>query len=358
MATNKWRRVGEGLRRNVSSRVIFSNISFKNVQIRKSLRTTDKTLARNRLTELRRDLEAGVVRRRQNTTVKEISENFLNSLQTKAAKTQASTRSNMKFFVEAFGNKNPRDLKPMEITEWLNQHQDKREFGNLAYNKYLNAIRHFYDFLIKNDFADENPVKEFPPLKNDSKPKYTPGTKEVIDIIRLVRSRGFNPVRIESADFIEFMALTGQGRAETANAQWLDVKWDAKQLNLFRVKTSSPHVIPLFPALKAFLLKRYEASDKRPESRIFKIKDCRESIKNACRTLNIPHLGHHAFRRYFITQRLMEGTPANVIAKWIGHRDSGKMILSIYSDIPTSFEQSFADKITLSESPSASGAQP
>jgi len=58
MAINKWERIGEGLRRNVSSRVIYSNITVKNVQIRKSLQTTDKTVARNRLSKLCHDLGA------------------------------------------------------------------------------------------------------------------------------------------------------------------------------------------------------------------------------------------------------------------------------------------------------------
>jgi hypothetical protein len=77
VATNQWTRVGEGMRRNKTSRTIFANFRFKGKLFRQSLEATDKTVARNTLAELRRKLEGGPVPNQQNGVVSELAGHFL-----------------------------------------------------------------------------------------------------------------------------------------------------------------------------------------------------------------------------------------------------------------------------------------
>jgi integrase len=333
------------MRRNKTSGTIFANFRFKGKLFRHSLETEDKTVARNKLAEFRRDLDAGPITNAENTTVARASVNFLQSLATKSSSVQVRSKGHMKTFCAEFGEKNPRRIKPMEIQEWLQELREQREFGEDCYNKYVETFRNFYGFLIKNSFAQDNPLDEFDFLKGKATRKYTPTTSEVEALLKHIRTKTFFPEKQETLDFIEFMVLTGQGKAEAIHAQWMDVLWDARKINFYRQKTRAiAHTMPLFPALESFLKRRFKDSTKKPSEPIFKIKSCKRALGSACEKLGYPRLGHHSFRRYFITQRLMEGIPPNIVAKWVGHRTS-EMVMEIYSSIPNTYEVSFAEKI-------------
>jgi integrase len=129
------------------------------------------------------------------------------------------------------------------------------------------------------------------------------------------------------------------------HAQWMDVCYADKRINFYRQKTRAiAHTIPLFPAIKMFFERRLNGKTVEPTEPILRIKSAKNAIASACAKLGIPRLGHHSFRRYFITQRLMEGVPPNIVAKWVGHGTS-EMVMEIYSSIPNTFEVSFAEKI-------------
>jgi integrase len=345
MATNQWTKVGEGMRRNRSSNTIYANLRYKGKVFRHSLQTEDKTVARNRLGEFRRALESGKIENAENTTVEEVSPMYLGSIVHMSRSDQIRSKGYVKFFGEEFGARNPRLIKSMEIQEWLNGLRKQRKFGEDSYNKYVACLKDFYAFLIKNHFASENPVTGFDFLKAKAIRKYTPTTEEVAAIVAQIRAKAFFPEKEETADFIEFMALTGQGRAEVEHLVWQDVLWDAKRLAFYRQKTrAKAHTMPLFPAVRMLLEKRWKVSGKDAAARVFKIKNCKKAIQHACERLGFAKLGHHSFRRFFITARLMEGVPPNIVAKWVGHSNCD-MVMEIYSSVPTSFEEGFADNI-------------
>jgi integrase len=352
MATNQMTQIKNGLTQNKTSGKWYANFRFRGKLIRESLKTTDRIIARNKLADLRKTLEGGKVAKGDDSTVKAMAPKFISSISNMSESEQVRSKGYMKLFVQEFGPNNPRSIKPMEIQDWLNDLREEREFGEDSYNKYVGCFKDFYAYLIKNNLASENPLKDFDFLKPKAARKYTPTTNEVLAVIEQVRNtptlrfgKEYYIASEESGDFIEFMALTGQGRAEVEHLIWQDVLWDAKRLNFYRQKTrATAHTMPLFPAVRTLLEKRCKASPQDLKGRVFRIKNCLDTIIEACQALGITKLGHHSFRRYFITQRLMEGVPPNIVAKWVGHSTS-EMVMEIYSSVPTTFEESFANNI-------------
>jgi len=336
------------MRRNKSSNVIYANFRFGGKTFRHSLETEDKLVARNTLTNFRQKLESGEFDPESHTTVKEIAPKFLESIANMSESFQTRATGHMKFFVEEFPDKNPRRIRPMEIDEWLNDLREEREFGEDSYNKYVATFKDFYAFLIKNHFATSNPMDGFSFLKAKAIRKYTPSAAQVGTIINHIRNKQYFPEKDETADFIEFMALTGQGRAEVEHIIWQDVLWEAERINFYRQKTRAvAHTMPMFPSVKAFLERRWKRSDKDLSVRVFKIKNCRRALKSACVDLKIPKLGHHSFRRFFITQRMIVDNPPcppNVVAKWVGHQNTD-MVMEIYTSIPNDAEIEYAKRI-------------
>ncbi len=132
------------MRRSKTSGTIFANFRFKGKLFRHSLETTDKTIARNKLAELRRKLETGTVRDEENATVSELFPKFLQSLAKKSDSVQIRSRGHMKHFCKCFGDLNPRDIKPMEIQEWLQELRGDRGFAPRSVLGGLPAVNHTY----------------------------------------------------------------------------------------------------------------------------------------------------------------------------------------------------------------------
>jgi integrase len=345
MATNQWTKVGEGMRRNNTSRTIYAKFRFKGKIICFSLDTKDKTVARNKLAEHRKALENGPVRNEENTIISEASPRFLASLSGLSKSSQVRAKGHMKYVVAEFGDRNPRELKPMDLDEWLQELREEHEFGEDCWNKYCATLEQFYAFLIANCFALENPAKSLDFLKAKAVRKVTPSTEQVQAILEHIRTKTFFPEKQETVDFIEFLALTGQGKAEALHAQWQDIFYAEKKVLFYRQKTrADAHTMPLFPSIAAFLTRRLNGRIPEPHEPIFKIKSAKNALGSACEKLGFPRFQHHAFRRYFITQRLMEGVPPNIVAKWVGHRTT-EMVMEIYASIPNNYEVSFAEKI-------------
>ncbi len=107
---------------------------------------------------------------------------------------------------------------------------------------------------------------------------------------------------------------------------------------------ANAHAMPISQPLKDLLVRRWQASTKEKEAKVFKVADVRKILSQVSTRIGIPHISHHAFRRYFVTQRMMERIPANVVAKWIGHKNHD-MVMQIYAQIPTDSEKDFAANI-------------
>jgi hypothetical protein len=129
MATNQMTAIRNGLSKNESSGKWYANIRFRGKLFRHSLETTDKTEARNKLADFRRELEKGSVRNEENTTVSEAAPRFLASISGMSHSSQVRAKGHINVFVEEFGDRNPRELKPMDLSEWLQELRDEQDFG-------------------------------------------------------------------------------------------------------------------------------------------------------------------------------------------------------------------------------------
>ena len=87
---------------------------------------------------------------------------------------------------------------------------------------------------------------------------------------------------------------------------------------------------------------------KSPREKLCPVKDCYDSVYRACVDLGWDFkVSHHKFRHLFITRAYVElGAPVKLVAKWVGHRDGGKLILTRYGHLRDEFER--AETIRLS----------
>jgi integrase len=65
-------------------------------------------------------------------------------------------------------------------------------------------------------------------------------------------------------------------------------------------------------------------------------------VRKAC---ELPYVGFHHFRHYFISWCVMKGVDVKTIAHWVGHLDEGILILQKYGHLAPGHGQEAAKKL-------------
>jgi integrase len=327
----KLHRVGESLYRYSSNGVYYARIKTNGKEIRRSLGTTDRDLAKRNLAKLK-DEQRQIDRSKSRITLVELCDRYLRTVQHQKPKTVERKT----YIVNRIKTQWPSGsacqvskIKPSDIQLWLARYT----FGPVSRNLHLACIKEILAMAVDDRIIPSSPASNLKAVKLDKPIRKTPTFEQFVAIVESIRSQKFNGHDPgESADFVEFIGLAGLGQAEASALTWDDINWQREQITTFRHKTKSGFAIPLYPQLRPLLERRY--SRRTPGvDQVFAIKDAKKAIAAACKRLKLPNYSHRSFRRMFITRAIERGVDVKVIAQWQGHRDGGKLILDTYSHV-------------------------
>ena len=326
-----FQKVGECLYRYSSNGVYYARIKAGGKEIRRSLETTDRDLAKRRLKTFK-EQQSQIDRSKSRMTLAESCDIYLRTVQhqkptTVEQKTLIAQR--IKAHFPTGSNIQISKIKPTDIKLWLARYT----FGAAWRNLHLACIKDILAMAVADGVIAYSPAADLKKVKVDKPIRRTPTFEQFQSIVESIRSQEFNGHDAdESADFVEFIGLAGLGQAEASAVTWDDIDWRRDQIVTFRHKTKSGFAIPLYPQLRPLLEKRH-AQRQPGDYRVFKIKDAKRAIAAACKRLKLPAYSHRSFRRMFITRAIELGVDVKVIADWQGHKDGGKLILETYSHV-------------------------
>ena len=221
--------------------------------------------------------------------------------------------------------------------------------GRSHANAYIQLLRELLGFAVRDKIIGDNPAEHLKYFKREKPIRPTPTWEEFQAIVEEIRKQPFNAAAEDSANFVEFIGLSGLGRAEAAALTWSDVNFERDQMITFRHKTATGFAVPIYPQLRP-LLERLKADAKSGAAeKVLEISDAKKAIAGACKRLGLRHYSHIGFRRMFITRAIERGIDAKVIAQWQGHKDGGKLILDTYSHVNPVHAQRMAQLMTNSE---------
>lgn len=326
-------RIAEGLYRYSSSGTYFAVIRHLGKLIRRSLQTQDFALAKRRLADLRRSLER-VDFKAGKVTVAGLAARYMETVGHLAANSLLGKRAITRRIVDEWPEGSAayvRDVRESHVRTWLSG-QGKR-VGKSAYNSYVQHLRAMFRLAVADRIIAESPMANVKQLKRDLPIRNTPTVEEFEAILASIRAQRLNADSTASADFVEFLGLSGLGNAEASSLTWGDVDFAKGKLRAYRHKTDVGFMVPIFPQLRP-LLERLRGSQARlPGEKVLAIADAKKSLTAACQRLKLAHYSHRSFRRMFITRAIERGVDVQVIASWQGHRDGGKLILQTYSHV-------------------------
>jgi integrase len=319
------------LYRYSSNGVYYARIKTDGKDIRRSLGTTDRAHA---LRELRafKEQQAQIDRSQGRMTMAELCDTYLRTIQHQKPKTierKALIVSRIKADWPTGSQIQIAKIKPTDVNLWLGGY----DFGAVSRNLHTACIKDIFAMAVADRLIPYSPAAGIKKVKVDKPIRRTPTFDQFQRIVESIRSQQFNGHDAdESADFVEFIGLSGLGRAEAGALMWDDIDWQRETITTFRHKTRSGFAIPLYPQLRPLLEKR-RAQRSPGDDYVFKIKDAKRAIAAACRRLKFPAYSHRSLRRMFITRAIERGVDVKVIAEWQGHKDGGKLILDTYSHV-------------------------
>ena len=347
--TSEWKRSLPGLYRYEPSGCYFARVRYGGRLQRKSLETEDYQLAKRKLADFKRDL-ASTDPKSGNTSLGTALDSYERTLRgadgTKANKRMILQKIRQTWYetrdsAKRIDKLTLRHIKPSDVEAWL-----ERACGSdsIAYrNDVLSVLRGAFELAVRDRIIAESPAAGLKYQKRSEPIRETPTFDEFQAIVASIRAQTFNRDRDDSGDFVEFMGLSGLGQAEMASLKRAHVDLQAGRITIYRHKTSKGFVIPIYPQLRPLAEKLCEG--KSHDERLFKMREARKALENACKRLNLPQFTHRSLRRMFITRCIELGVDVKVIAAWQGHSDGGKLILQTYSHVRAPHADAMAAKL-------------
>jgi integrase len=337
-------KVGECLYR-YSNGVYYARIKIDGKDIKRSLRTTDRDLAKRALAAFR-DEQQQIDASQGKITLAELCDRYLKTVQYQRPKTVERKT----FIVGRIKSDWPTGkltqvgkIKPSDVDVWLSRYG----FGSASRNLHISCVKELFNLAVRDRVITASPATHLRSAKREKPIRLTPTYEQFNAIIADVRSQIFNADAQDSADFLEFLGLAGVGQAEAGSLTRADIDFDAGRIITFRHKTSTGFAIPIFPQLLP-LLERVCAGKSNGDY-IFKLRDAKKALAGACRRLGYPAFSQRSLRRMFITRAIQLGVDVKTIAEWQGHRDGGKLILDTYSHVNPVHSQRMAQLLTLDQ---------
>lgn len=341
MHTSRLKKVAPCLYKYEASGVYFAHVRAGGKLHRDSLETTDRKLANRRLDAFRRKV-GRVDPKLGRTTLAAMCDLYLQTIEHLSESTKKARRGIIARLKKTFYGADAlplSEIKPSQLEVWLAKHTGKLSASHR--NTFVTTLRDIFALAVRDRYIADSPCVELKYRKREQPIRLTPSFDEFKAIVADIRRQVFNGHGADqSADFVEFIGLAGVGQAEAAGLMRKHVKFDAGQIQLFRHKTRQAFTIPIYPQVRPLLERLCDGL--KSEDRVFPINGAKKAIAGACKRLGLPNYTHRSLRRMFITRAIEKGIDVKVIAKWQGHSDGGKLILSTYSHVRAQHDERMA----------------
>jgi integrase len=329
----KFSNVGENLYRYTSNGIYYAVFRDKGKLKWKSLKTTDRTLAKRRL-PIEKEKARKIDPKAAKMTLARLLEVYQENLKTLDTKTIATRTSIVNRFKETWVSGleiQVRDVTVNHLKAWLGLHRERLRKSSM--NEYIRFLRHIFEAAIHERVIAESPATDLVEQRRETTIRETPSWEQFEAIVHEIRSQRLSDTAERSADVVEFWARSGAGTAEAANLLGEHIDFAKHEMRFYRNKTDTGYLVPIFPAVRPLLEKLQARGQIKRGEPVFKIRDPKKSLAAACRRLGYPAFSARAFRRLFCTRAVEHGVDFKTISAWQGHKDGGVLIAKTYSHL-------------------------
>lgn len=203
-----------------------------------------------------------------------------------------------------------------------------------AFNKCVDALRAIFAIAREEGAIERNPAALVQKVRVHRRRMQLPSSTEFQAVVRQVTTAGARWSR-DCADMVRLLAFSGARLREATALRWRHVDEITNRMTIPGTKSESSYrVIPIFPPLAELLSEmRARRGDESADAPLARVRECRGSLRSACRAIGIAAMTHHDLRHLFATRCIESGVDVPTVSRWLGHSDGGVLAMETYSHL-------------------------
>jgi integrase len=265
-----------------------------------------------------------------------------------------STKDHRKFIVISLlqswpelAEKLPSKVTEHEVAEWAARHH--ADWSPTKHNAAIDSLKGFFKIAIDRGIINTNPAAKLIRAQVPQKRLELPSPEQFKQIVHTVRTSGASSAK-GNGDLIEFLAYSGCRINEASRVRWKDVDEASGRIWVEPGKSGHGRHVPITPAMADLLKrirdgKRWVIASPNRLGYVLINQSCEESLEAACLKAGVQRMTHHSCRHLFATRAIESGAPVPTVARWLGHRDGGALLLKTYSHLLDHHSQAAAAKV-------------
>lgn len=342
-----WQQVGENLVRHVSG-VIYLRAKVAGKVIRRSLKTADLRLAKMKRDDILDAMRKAVVAARDVGAVRTIAD-AIGALSARTVAQPHLSDATKRYYREMMTilretlptTIHARQWTATEAAAWWRA--IAKRYSCQRANNVLGMARRLGKLMVEIGLRIDDPTAKLRRVKIE-RPQLNIPSRETVDaLIADIASQG-KAHSAEAAAYVGFLAFAGcrHGQARAICWEHVDEDWITFPSGVSGTKRAETRKLPISAPLRAVL---DSIRPEKPKGPVFGILSPKEALRNACERLGVPALRLHDLRHFFASHALELGVDVPTVARWLGHRDGGVLVLRTYGHVRDDHSLSSISKI-------------
>jgi integrase len=201
---------------------------------------------------------------------------------------------------------------------------------------------------VKSRGGKKSPLKRRRPNKNLPD---LPTRSQFYQLVEAIEHAGGGRSR-DCADFVRGLAFTGVRKSEAAEIEFRDLEFDAGEIVVrgdpeTATKNWEVRRVPMIADARSIFEKiRAERANQPLTAKVFRVREAQRAIDHACKKIDIPRITHHTLRHLFATTCIESGIDIPTVAKWLGHKDGGALLMKTYGHLRREHSIAQARRVT------------
>lgn len=341
--------------RYVPSGTIFARFKIRGKQVRKSLKTPNLELAKNKLAELERNERAIAHERRRGKML--FGEALTEHL--KSRKCDATLKPGTKAYDDqrtkalfkswpGLGNLDIRRISREDCQRWAGEFA--KEYSPTTYNHTISLVKLAFETAVERGTRYDNPAKCLKRQAQRPKKLTLPTCAQFEAFVEEIGQGGSGKSQ-PCANLVRFLAFSGLRKGEAANVVWSDVQFDKGVIRIYgdpdlRTKNGEFRSVPILPEMRPLLFRLRAANPAtRPEDPVMAIRECQKAMDRAAQIVGMKRITHHDLRHLFATRCIESGVDVLTVSRWLGHKDGGALAMKTYGHLRDEHSQEMAQKV-------------
>jgi integrase len=345
-------RVAENLYRREPSGIYYAILKRDGKQIWRSLKTTDRKLAERRLAEFAG--RADQLRPQNNPHIgfPQLAAQWLDTRRhTLKQSTADRIARGVKAVAPFFAGVSVRNATRRHCDDWLKRRGPALAPQTFAHE--LDVLRNVFKHAMDIGLRVDNPAAHIKRKPMHTRRPSVPTREQFRQLLAAIRASDGRPSKQAQArlcaDLVELLAYTGCRLDEARNLRWRDVDFERDVFTVtggeHGTKNHEQRTVPLNTALRQLLERLQSETNPQPADLIAQAKSAKMCLDSATKRLGLPHFCHHAFRHFWATTAIESGGDVPTVAKMLGHKDGGALLMKTYGHLRQEHAFAVARKI-------------